>query len=76
MATALGWLVLVAMVLWVVYYVHTRHSGARVVTMAEVRARLTGPVSSVTSRAPGWRQDDLLALRTRVQAQFRSVQQT
>ena len=64
------------MVLWVVYYVHTRHFGARVVSMAEVRARLTGPVSSVTSGAPsrGWRQDDLLALRTRVQAQFRSVQ--
>ena len=65
------------MVLWVVYYVHTRHSGARVVSMAEVRARLTGPVSSVTSGAPSsWRQDDLLALRTRVQAQFRSVQET
>ena len=63
------------MVLWVVYYVHTRHSGARRVSMAEVRARLTGPVSSVTSRTPGWRQDDLLALRTRVQAQFRSVQE-
>ena len=69
-AEALGWLVLVAMVLWVVYYVHTRHTGARRVTMAEVRARLMAPV---TSGAPGWRQDDLLALRSRVEAQFRSV---
>ena len=70
-ATALGWLVLVAMVLWVVYYVNTRHSGARRVSMAEVRARLTGPAST---GAPGWRQDDLLALRSRVQAQFRCSQ--
>ena len=69
-AEALGWLVLVAMVLWVVYYVHTRHAGARRVSMAEVRARLMAPV---TPGAPGWRQDDLLALRSRVEAQFRSV---
>ena len=69
-AEALGWLVLVAMVLWVVYYVHTRRTGVRRVTMAEVRARLMAPV---TSGAPGWRQDDLLALRSRVEAQFRSV---
>ena len=64
------------MVLWLMYYVHTKHTGARMVSMAEVRAKLMTPVTSVTSGAPGWRQDNLLALRTRVQAQFRSVQRT
>ena len=75
-ATALGWLVLVGMMMWAACFVHTRHSGGSMVRMAEVRSRILAPVTSVTSRVPGWRQEDLLAVRTRVQAQFRQVQIT
>ena len=64
------------MMMWAACFVHTRHSGGSMVRMAEVRSRILAPVTSVTSRVPGWRQEDLLAVRTRVQAQFRQVQIT
>ena len=60
-AAGLGWAVLVAGLLWCGLYLHTRHQGGEVAGLAQLRARL----------GPGWRQEDLLALRTRVRAQFR-----
>ena len=70
---SIGWMVFVAMILWSVFYVTTSYRATPVpVSIHSVRRRMLESVSGGVSRiAPRWRQDDLSALRTRVNAQFR-----
>ena len=74
-AKILGYFILIAMIVWMIGYVYGKYHGTPVlmVNMQDVRTRIVTSVASVpvSSLTPGLRQEDLLALRTRVQSQFR-----